>query len=214
MFVIVLYEGLLGGACYVNAFYRISQEVISSLIVLCSVYASLCVHGILSVTRHYDYIKCYRHSRVRISVMKLNGHALIQVTQARKWASLSHTLVVRDSRNIRICVGETVIFYSFKPMKYQRICGMKINLRRFRCVFDWFPWRFYTDLWQFRWFLASLLCGISVYRTDRSGLSVMSTVHQHIMFALHSKTAHSYVVTLARRLCTVLESTEECSWEV
>jgi len=27
MFVIVLYEGLLGGACYVNAFYRISQEV-------------------------------------------------------------------------------------------------------------------------------------------------------------------------------------------
>lgn len=44
MFVIVLYEGLLGGACYVNAFYRISQEVISSLIVLCSVYASLCVH--------------------------------------------------------------------------------------------------------------------------------------------------------------------------
>ena len=60
MFVIVLYEGLLGGACYVNAFYRISQEVISSLIVLCSVYASLCVLGILSVTRlfDYDYIKC------------------------------------------------------------------------------------------------------------------------------------------------------------
>ncbi|PFX33025.1 battenin-like [Stylophora pistillata] len=27
MFLIVLYEGLLGGACYVNAFYRISQEV-------------------------------------------------------------------------------------------------------------------------------------------------------------------------------------------
>lgn len=27
MFVIVFYEGLLGGACYVNAFYRISQEV-------------------------------------------------------------------------------------------------------------------------------------------------------------------------------------------
>ncbi|KAJ7383425.1 G1/S-specific cyclin cln3 [Desmophyllum pertusum] len=27
MFIIVLYEGLLGGACYVNAFYRISQEV-------------------------------------------------------------------------------------------------------------------------------------------------------------------------------------------
>ena len=27
MFIIVLYEGLLGGACYVNAFYRISKEV-------------------------------------------------------------------------------------------------------------------------------------------------------------------------------------------
>ncbi|XP_068703024.1 battenin-like [Montipora foliosa] len=27
MFVIILYEGLLGGACYVNAFYRISKEV-------------------------------------------------------------------------------------------------------------------------------------------------------------------------------------------
>ncbi|KAL9972491.1 hypothetical protein ACROYT_G018803 [Oculina patagonica] len=27
MFIIVLYEGLLGGGCYVNAFYRISQEV-------------------------------------------------------------------------------------------------------------------------------------------------------------------------------------------
>lgn len=27
MFVIILYEGLLGGACYVNAFYRISKEI-------------------------------------------------------------------------------------------------------------------------------------------------------------------------------------------
>ena len=27
---IILYEGLLGGACYVNAFYRISEEVSSS----------------------------------------------------------------------------------------------------------------------------------------------------------------------------------------
>lgn len=27
MFIIILYEGLLGGACYVNAFYRISKEV-------------------------------------------------------------------------------------------------------------------------------------------------------------------------------------------
>lgn len=27
MFSIVVYEGLLGGSCYVNTFYRISQEV-------------------------------------------------------------------------------------------------------------------------------------------------------------------------------------------
>ena len=60
MFIIVLYEGLLGGACYVNAFYRISQEVISSFIILYPVYASLCVHGIFSGTRllGYDYMKC------------------------------------------------------------------------------------------------------------------------------------------------------------
>lgn len=60
MFIIVLYEGLLGGACYVNAFYRISQEVISSFIILYPVYASFCVHVIFSGTRllGYDYMKC------------------------------------------------------------------------------------------------------------------------------------------------------------
>ena len=51
MFIIVLYEGLLGGACYVNAFYRISQEVNSSFIILYSVYASLSVRGIFSEIR-------------------------------------------------------------------------------------------------------------------------------------------------------------------
>ena len=60
MFIIVLYEGLLGGACYVNAFYRISQEVISRFLILCSVYVSLSVHGIFCGTWLVAYynLKC------------------------------------------------------------------------------------------------------------------------------------------------------------
>ena len=32
IFVIILYEGLLGGGTYVNAFYRISSEVLSVIV--------------------------------------------------------------------------------------------------------------------------------------------------------------------------------------
>ena len=54
MFLIVLYEGLLGGACYVNAFYRISQEVKSLHHInnkteqnKCSFKLDACVHQVL-----------------------------------------------------------------------------------------------------------------------------------------------------------------------
>lgn len=68
MFLIVLYEGLLGGACYVNAFYRISQEVKSLHHInnkteknKCSFKLDACVHQVLHIPSSLkDSLKGFR----------------------------------------------------------------------------------------------------------------------------------------------------------
>ena len=74
MFLIVLYEGLLGGACYVNAFYRISQEVKSLHHInnkteknKCSFKLDACVHQVLHVPSSLkDSLKGFRSAVIRM----------------------------------------------------------------------------------------------------------------------------------------------------